>query len=105
MRKDLQAAYELAAEAHEINYYKDMLSKFQDEQVAMEQAADQAKIVSAKKSKKTKVGTEPGEDEDVDMLDAAGDESPTSEKAKSKKRKADEDTAASPPLTQTLTLT
>ncbi|KAL1898072.1 hypothetical protein Cpir12675_002091 [Ceratocystis pirilliformis] len=70
MRKDLQAAFELASEGHPIEYYKDMLQQFQEEMVAAEEAAKEAAEAKAKAS-----------------LEVPDDEAPK----KSKKRKAADD--------------
>ncbi|PHH60327.1 hypothetical protein CDD81_1853 [Ophiocordyceps australis] len=84
MRKDLRAAFELAAEHHAVDHYKQILENFEQEQIAQEEAKKQA-AATPKKSKKAKTkATE--DDDDVEMEDA--DAPPKS--AKSKKRKADE---------------
>ncbi|KAL5624640.1 hypothetical protein BROUX41_004700 [Berkeleyomyces rouxiae] len=70
MRKDLQAAYDLASEGHPISYYKDMLHQFQEEMVAAEEAAKEEAEAKAKAS-----------------LEVPDDEAPK----KSKKRKATDD--------------
>lgn len=82
MRKDLQAAYELAAEGHDLDYYKDLLQQFQEELVAKEEA---------KKSKKSKAAV-------ADSMDIDEVEEATPAK-KSKKRKAEDETAVSAPAT------
>ncbi|CAI4216490.1 unnamed protein product [Parascedosporium putredinis] len=76
MRKDLQAAYELAAEGHDLDYYKDLLQQFQEELVAKEEA---------KKTKKSKAIA-------ADSMDLDVEEDATPAK-KSKKRKAEDETA------------
>lgn len=78
MRKDLQAAYELAAEGHDLDYYKDLLQQFQEELVAKEEA---------KKTKKSKAIA-------ADSMDLDVEEDATPAK-KSKKRKAEDETAVS----------
>ncbi|KKA26736.1 hypothetical protein TD95_000874 [Thielaviopsis punctulata] len=70
LRKDLQAAYELAADAHPIEYYKNVLQEFQEELVAAEEAAKEEAEKKAKAS-----------------LEVPDDDAPK----KTKKRKADED--------------
>ncbi|KAH7326554.1 hypothetical protein B0I35DRAFT_405772 [Stachybotrys elegans] len=77
MRKDLRAAFDLAAEHHSLDHYKEILKQFQEDLAAA--------AVTPKKSKKGKAKDDDG---DVDM-----DEVPESSKSKSKKRKADEDAA------------
>jgi hypothetical protein len=105
MSKSLYAAYQLAAENHDLDYYKNVLREFEvsrrrDEKAAQEainakEAAKEAKA-SAKKGKKTKEVVQ-DEDEDVEMADASVDEVEKEEKPKaSKKRKAvDDETSVS----------
>lgn len=81
MRKDLKLAFELAIENHPIDFYKDLLHKFEQERVA-EQEALAAEAATPKKSKKK---SKAGDDGDVDMADADA-----SVKSKTKKRKAEE---------------
>ncbi|ODA81973.1 hypothetical protein RJ55_00478 [Drechmeria coniospora] len=94
MRKDLKAAFELAAECNPIDEYKEMLKKFQEEQLAQEQAMREA-AATPRKSKKGKGKAAEEEDEDMDDVEAA----PKS--AKSKKRKA-EDEASTPQRTDSV---
>lgn len=97
MRKDLKAAFELAAEQNPIEHYKDVLQKFEEELIAQEEAIEEARrakeaakeaareakeAATPKKGKKAKAKA----NEDEDMADADG-----SAKPKSKKRKADEE--------------
>lgn len=89
MRRDLKAAFELAAEHHPVEHYKQILKSFQEEQIAQEEARKQA-AATPKKSKKGK-GKAADDDEDADVEDA--DVAPKS--AKSKKRKAEEDASVS----------
>lgn len=86
IRKDLKAAFELAAEQHPLDYYKDVLKKFEEEFLAKQQAA-QAAAATPKKSKKAKAADS---DEDVEMADVGA-----SAKGKNKKRKAEDDTSVS----------
>lgn len=86
MRKDLKAAFELAAEHHPVKHYKEILKTYQDEIIAR-QEAEKAAVATPKKSKKAKAEEE---EEDVEMADAT-----QSAKSKSKKRKADENTSVS----------
>ncbi len=87
--KSLIAAYEIAAEQHDLAYFKEMLA---DHQRAMQEDAELRAEREAKKAKKGKrKSTDAAEDgEDVDMEDAgeteAGEEGADS-KPKSKKRK------------------
>lgn len=85
IRKDLKAAFELAAEQHPLEHYKGILQKFEEEMQAKQEAA-QAAAATPKKSKKAKAVEG---DEDVDMADAG-----LSSK-KNKKRKAEDDTSVS----------
>ncbi|KAH7133574.1 hypothetical protein EDB81DRAFT_105933 [Dactylonectria macrodidyma] len=87
MRKDLKEAFHLAAENNPIDYYKDILKKFEEELVAQEEARKEA----AATPKKSKKGKAKAVEEDLEMPDV--DE--TEEKPKSKKRKA-EDAASTP---------
>jgi len=84
IRKDLKAAFELAAEQHPLDYYKDVLKKFEEEFLAKQQAA-QAAAATPKKSKKAKAAEA---DEDVEMADVGA-----SAKSKNKKRKAEDETS------------
>ncbi|CAH0001114.1 unnamed protein product [Clonostachys byssicola] len=86
IRKDLKAAFELAAEKHPIDYYKQILQQFEDDRIAQEEAA-KAAAATPKKSKKSKPKAS-DVDEDVEMADVS-----ESAKAKTKKRKAEEDAA------------
>jgi hypothetical protein len=95
MRKDLQAAHLLAAEGHDLDYYKNVLREFEEQRLAKLEAK-KSKVKTPKKSSKT---TE--EDGDIDMDDVedeAGE--PAEKKTKSKKRKAEDDTSVSFPYTQ-----
>jgi hypothetical protein len=80
MRKDLAAAHQLAAEQHDLEYFKDILKNFmeaREAELAAKEAAKaekKAKKAAAKKEKKTAKVVEDGEeDEDVDMADAPGE--------------------------------
>lgn len=96
LRKDLREAYLLRAGNKQLNYYKDLLERFDKELKAEQQAleeAEEAKRAAAaaaaatpkkgKKSKKT-------DEDDVDM-----DDGESSAKPKSKKRKAEDETSVS----------
>lgn len=97
MSKSLYAAYQLAAENHDLDYFKSLLQNF--EKVRQEAAEASKAKTASKKSKKSKDIVEDEVDEDVEMGDA--EEIETEEKPKaSKKRKAateDEETAVSYP--------
>lgn len=89
MRKDLKAAFELAAEHHDVEHYKQILKSFQEEQIAQEEARKQA-AATPKRSKKGK-GKAAGDDDDGDA-DEAGS---VPRSTKSKKRKAEDDASVS----------
>jgi hypothetical protein len=100
MRKDLAAAHQLAAEQHDLPYFKEILKNFMEareaERAAKEaaKAEKKAKKAAAKKEKKTPKVVEDDEEEDIDMADAPGEvdsEAPglaEAEPSKSKKRKS-----------------
>jgi hypothetical protein len=101
MRKDLYQAHKLAAEKHDLEYYKQVLLDFEAQRAAEAEAKAAAKAAkeanksSGKSKKKAKVGADAGgeENEDVEMADAEGDldvdEGADEKKPKaSKKRKA-----------------
>jgi hypothetical protein len=101
MRKDLYQAHKLAAEKHDLEYYKQVLLDFEAQRAAEAEAKAAAKAAkeanksSGKSKKKTKASAEAGEEEneDVEMADAEGDldvdEGADEKKPKvSKKRKA-----------------
>ena len=90
MRKDLVDAHQLAAQHNSLEHYKGLLQQFAEDQAAHQQALEaKAQATPAKKSRKSK-GADV--DEDVEMADAS--EEPAKEK-KTKKRKAEDDTAVS----------
>ncbi|CZS91097.1 related to SRP40-suppressor of mutant AC40 of RNA polymerase I and III [Rhynchosporium agropyri] len=104
MRKDLAAARTLAAEQHDLDYFKDILAAFleaREANIAAKEAAKaekQAKKAADKKDKKS--ATKAVEDDghgDLEMADATADlesdgANPTDEPAKTNKRKAADDT-------------
>ncbi len=87
IRKDLKSAFELAAEQHPIEYYKNLLKTFEEELLESQRQAEEAAAAAAtpKKSKKAKAAEA---DDDVDMADTTA-----SAKSKNKKRKAEEETS------------
>ncbi|KAK3372517.1 PWWP domain-containing protein [Podospora didyma] len=107
MRKDLQAAHELASENHPLQYYKDLLQQFQDEQLAQEEAKEKAradkaaKAAAQSKAKKGKAAVD--DDEDVDMADAADDDNTPVKvkKTANGKRNASQMDEAETPRTET----
>lgn len=98
LSKSLFAAYQLAAENHDLDHYKTILREFEEDRKQAREAKEASKAAkaSAKKNKKSK-DTVQDEDEDVEMADA--DEVEKEEKPKaSKKRKAaadDDETSVS----------
>ncbi|RFU32042.1 hypothetical protein B7463_g4319, partial [Scytalidium lignicola] len=98
MRKDLLAAHKLAAEKHDLNYFKELLKNFEEQRQAELEAKEAAKAAkkSSKAKRKSKAGGDGEGEEDVEMPDAPAE--PDSDgadedgkKTKNKKRKADED--------------
>jgi hypothetical protein len=107
-RKDLQAAHQLAAEKHDLEYFKDVLKNFMEARAAELAAKEAAKEAAkaAKEAAKAAKGAGQGKkqskakaaakkDGDVEMTDAPanGDEAEASgdKPKKTKKRKAEED--------------
>lgn len=107
VRKDLYAAHQLAAERHDLDYFKQILKNFMEQRAAELEAKEAAKAAkkAAKTKKQSKVTVH--EDEDVEMADATAEldseEAEAEKPKKSKKRKAEEDGTASliPPYTLT----
>jgi hypothetical protein len=102
VRKDLYAAHQLAAEKHDLDYFKQILKNFMEQRAAELEAKEAAKAAkkATKAKKQSKVTVH--EDEDVEMGDATAEldseeaEAAGAEKPKkSKKRKAEEDGTAS----------
>lgn len=95
MRKDLQAAHQLAAENHSLDYYKGVLQKYQEDliQQQKEEEARAQATAASKKSKKAKAE----QDEDVEMGDDDA-EADTSKEKKTKKRKAEGTAEVSTPM-------
>ncbi|KAI1811730.1 hypothetical protein GGS20DRAFT_84233 [Poronia punctata] len=88
MRKDLQAAHKLAAEGHDLEYYKTVLQEFEEQRLAKLEA----KKTKAKTPKKASKAVD--EDGDVDMDDMEDEIlEPVEKKTKSKKRKAEDGTS------------
>lgn len=100
MRKDLAAAHQLAAEQHDLDYFKEILKNFVEARAA-EAAAKEAARAAKKASKKAtpkKSKAIPDADGDIDMADAIGepddeelDVTGSEKPAKSKKRKPEDD--------------
>ncbi|KAM3089243.1 hypothetical protein ACMFMG_000848 [Clarireedia jacksonii] len=93
MRKDLYAAHQLAAEKHDLDYFKGVLTDFMEAKQAEEEAKEAA--LAAKKASKAKKEKAPkpvsGADgiEDTEMMDASAivDETEAPPKSNQKKRK------------------
>jgi hypothetical protein len=92
MKKDLKLAFELATKDNSLDYYKDLLTSYQ-QALAKEQEREEVRAQAAKaKSKKSKASGDG--DGDLDMPDDQPEdesEDAKSKSSKSKKRKADED--------------
>jgi hypothetical protein len=93
MRKDLASAHLLAAERHDLDYFKEILKNFMEARAAELEAKEAAK--AAKKAVKSKRKSKAADvEEDVEMPDVApeadseGMEVVDSEKKNKKKRKA-----------------
>lgn len=90
----LYNAHQLAAENHDLEYFKNLLREYEEarlEEEAAKEAAKTAKVAKTpKKGKKSQETVDEADDEDVDMGDA--EEAEKKPKA-TKKRKADDDTA------------
>lgn len=93
MRKDLQLAHEIAAEGHDLEYYKDLLQQFQEELIEKQKAAEAKATAAAtpKKSKKQAKSSADVDVEDVEMEDVDDEPSTTKAKKSEKKRKNTED--------------
>ena len=92
--KNLWDAYEIAAEGHDLDYFKQLLinheQAIQDDEVAKETKREE-KAEKAKKAAKRK-STAGAEADDVEMEDADDTAAPSAKKAKpTKKRKTDAD--------------
>jgi len=85
MRKDLQAAHDLAAAQHPLSHYKELLHQFQEDLI--EQEKNKAAKAATPKSKKAKATDD--EADDLEMADA-GDEDDEPKDKKAKKRKAED---------------
>ncbi|TVY17945.1 PWWP domain-containing protein 3 [Lachnellula arida] len=111
-RKDLVAAHQLAAEQHDLDYFKEILKNFVEARAAEAVAKEAARAAkAAKKSTPKKSKAVVDADGDVDMedatgdpdneeLDVAGSEKPA-KPTKSKKRKPEDD-AETPQRTESV---
>lgn len=93
--KNLWEAWKVASEGHDLEYFKQLLM---DHEKAMMEDAEERAAKEAEKAekvaKKAKRKSKGGEDEDVEMEDAAGSSDSTSKKSSAKKRKKDADAEA-----------
>lgn len=96
--KSLLAAFDLAKEGHDLDYFRGILSKFEEarrnEEVAFQEKQEKAKAKEAKKAEKEVIGETKaakgkrkstatiGDDEDVEMEDS--EEAPKSTKKRKK---------------------
>lgn len=87
MRKDLVLAHQLAEENRDLEYYKSVLQKFQEELLEKQKAAE-AKAAAAATPKSSKKKSKAVSDEDVEMEDVDDDEVGAK---KDKKRKNPDD--------------
>ena len=85
--KGLLKAYKMAAEKHDIEYFKNLLK---EHQAAIQADAEAKAAAKAKKAKGKGKNKASADDEDVEMEDAGDDEDEES-KTKTKKRKKDAD--------------
>ena len=88
----LYAAHQLAAENHDLDYFKNLLREFEEariEEAAAKEAAKAAKAKTPKKGKKSQETVDDAEDEDVDMEAEETEKKPKA----TKKRKAEDDIA------------
>lgn len=100
--KALAAAYELAAEQHDLDYFKEILTAFMQAREADQAAKEalkaekqQAKKTPVKKEKKSAAKAVEDDDADLEMADVIGDAESDGadaavEPAKTKKRKAED---------------
>ncbi|PQE20904.1 pwwp domain-containing protein [Rutstroemia sp. NJR-2017a BBW] len=93
MRKDLYAAHKLAAEKHDLDHFKGVLTDFMEQKQAEEEAKEAAsaakKASKAKKEKASKPVSGGEDNEDTEMMDASAivDEADAPPKSNQKKRK------------------
>jgi hypothetical protein len=93
MRKDLYAAHQLAAQKHDLDYFKGVLTDFMEAKQAEEEAKEAAlaakKASKAKKEKASKPVSGGEDNEDTEMMDASAivDEADAPPKSNQKKRK------------------
>jgi asparagine synthetase B (glutamine-hydrolysing) len=103
MRKDLASAHALAAEQHDLEFYKEIFMEQKandlEEKEALKAAkkAEKAEKAANKTKRKSKATiTDEDAEGDIDMIDAPAEldedaEAPSTEKKKTKKRKATDD--------------
>jgi len=113
MRKDLQKAHELASENNDLQYYRDLLQKFEEEreQARVEKEEKAKAKAAAAAEKKAKTSVKPAktpkkskasvdEDGDMDMEDIGDDDDVP--KSKAKKRKAEDASEQTPQRTDSV---
>lgn len=125
MRKDLAAAHLLAAEQHDLEFYKEILKTFMEARAMELEAKEAAKAAKkAEKAEKAEKASKPKRkpkapvddddaDGDIEMVDAPAEadseeaEAASSEKKNKKKRKASDDgeVSSKPPETLWILLT
>lgn len=94
--KDLWGAYEVAAEEHDLDYFKGMLVEHEKNLIQLreeEAEKEQRKAEAAEKKAKRKSTVAADVEGDVTMEDAASEEAPKKSK-KTPKRKADKEVEA-----------
>jgi hypothetical protein len=94
--KDLWGAYEVAAEEHDLDYFKGMLVEHEKNLIQLreeEAEKEQKRAEAAEKKAKRKSTVAADVEGDVTMEDAASEEAPKKSK-KTPKRKADKDVEA-----------
>ena len=102
IRKDLYAAHVLAAEKHDLDYFKDILQNFMEARQAEIEAKEAAKAAkkASKDKRRSKAAVDDEEDADIEMHDAGAEAdleeadttvTPGVEASNKKKRKQPED--------------
>lgn len=101
LRKDLYQAHQLAAEKHDLDFYRQVLQEFQEQQLAEAEAKKEAQAAKAaakgkgKRKSAVTVTDEEAGGEDVEMADITADVAeggqPKERSKASKKRKATAD--------------
>lgn len=104
MRKDLAAAHVLAAQQHDLDYYKGVLQTFMEAREADRQAKEAARLEKAEKAANKKLSKKPSKagltqaDDDVEMPDVPAEDdtgNATPSTTKKAKRPRDDDAIVS----------